>query len=167
MRFFVPATAVGLVLVGASAAHAQSVIAQPLVTVPAATVVSQPAETIQTTETVRTIRPVPRAARRQEVTTRTVTRRITPAPTVVARTVTGVPQPLYDEVSPAPLANPDDSPALYDTALPAAIAPAPAIAAPVAQGAYAEPFVYRYVYEPDRILVIDPNTGVAIQALPR
>jgi hypothetical protein len=26
---------------------------------------------------------------------------------------------------------------------------------------------YRYVYEPDRILVIDPATGIAIQALPR
>jgi hypothetical protein len=26
---------------------------------------------------------------------------------------------------------------------------------------------YRYVYEPNRILVIDPNTGVAVQALPR
>ena len=26
---------------------------------------------------------------------------------------------------------------------------------------------YRYVYEPDRILVIDPTTGIAVQALPR
>jgi hypothetical protein len=26
---------------------------------------------------------------------------------------------------------------------------------------------YRYVYEPDRILVIDPVTGIAVQALPR
>jgi hypothetical protein len=27
--------------------------------------------------------------------------------------------------------------------------------------------VYRYVYEPDRILVIDPATNIAIQAIPR
>jgi hypothetical protein len=26
---------------------------------------------------------------------------------------------------------------------------------------------YRYVYEPDRILVIDPSTGIAVQAIPR
>jgi hypothetical protein len=27
--------------------------------------------------------------------------------------------------------------------------------------------LYRYVYEPDRILVIDPATNIAIQAIPR
>ena len=27
--------------------------------------------------------------------------------------------------------------------------------------------IYRYVYEPDRILVIDPATNVAIQSIPR
>ena len=27
--------------------------------------------------------------------------------------------------------------------------------------------LYRYVYEPDRILVIDPVTNIAIQAIPR
>jgi hypothetical protein len=26
---------------------------------------------------------------------------------------------------------------------------------------------YRYVYEPDRILVVDPSTNVAVQAIPR
>jgi hypothetical protein len=26
---------------------------------------------------------------------------------------------------------------------------------------------YRYVYQPDRILVIEPATGIAVQALPR
>ena len=30
-----------------------------------------------------------------------------------------------------------------------------------------EPYIYRYVYEPDRILVIDPSTGVAVQSIPR
>jgi hypothetical protein len=27
--------------------------------------------------------------------------------------------------------------------------------------------VYRYVYEPDRILVVDPVTNIAIQSIPR
>jgi hypothetical protein len=164
MRLAIPTTAFGLALVaGAPLAHAQTVITQqPLVTVPAATVVSQPVETVQTTETVRTIRPAPsRAARRQEVTTRTITRQIVPTPRVIARTVPATPQPLYDEVAPAPLANPDNSPVLYDEAVPAAIA------TPVAQDSYSQPFSYRYVYEPDRILVVDPNTGIAVQALPR
>jgi len=164
MKFHIPTTAFGLALVaGAPVAHAQTVITQqPLVTVPAATVASQPVETLQTTETVRTIRPASsRTARRQEVTTRTITRQIVPTPSVIARTVPVAPQPLYDEVAPAPLANPDNSPVLYDEAV-----PAPAMATPAAQG-YTEPFVYRYVYQSDRILVVDPNTGVAVQALPR
>jgi len=29
------------------------------------------------------------------------------------------------------------------------------------------PVIYRYVYEPDRILVIDPTTNIAVQAIPR
>ena len=115
MRVFIPATAIGLALAASAAtvAQAQTVITQgPLVTVPAATVVAQPMETVQTTETVRTIQPV-RGARRQIVTTRTITRRIAPAPTVVARTVPATPQPLYDEVVTAPIA---DSPQpLYDS----------------------------------------------------
>jgi hypothetical protein len=169
MKFAITSTALGLVLAaGAPLAHAQTILGQgPMVTVPAATVMSQPMETVQTTETVRTLRPAPApTARRQIVTTRTITRQIVPAPTVVARTMPAVPQPLYDEVTSAPLANPDDSPALYDTAVPIG-APGPAVATPLVQGAYTQPFVYRYVYEPDRILVIDPTTGVAIQAIPR
>jgi hypothetical protein len=97
------------------------------------------------------------------VTTRIITRQVVPTTTVFARTVPATPQPLYDEVTSPPLANPDDTPALYDTAMPVA----PAAAAPFAQGSYSEPFIYRYVYEPDRILVIDPNTGIAVQAIPR
>jgi hypothetical protein len=30
-----------------------------------------------------------------------------------------------------------------------------------------QPVIYRYVYEWDRILVIDPATGIAVQAIPR
>jgi hypothetical protein len=45
-----------------------------------------------------------------------------------------------------------------DVATPAAVAPA-AVGGPVA--------TYRYVYQPDRILVIDPYTNIAVQAIPR
>ncbi len=136
MKFLLTSTAIGLALAaGATVAQAQTILSpQPMVTVPAATVMSQPLETVQTTETVRTIRPAPaRTARRQILTTRTVTRQIVPTTTVVARTVPTAPQPLYDEVT-TPLSNPDDTPALYDTAVP--VAAAPTVAAPFAAGAY-------------------------------
>ncbi len=179
MRFPLRSTALGLALAaGASAANAQTVITReviepPLVTVPATTL--QPAQTIQTIETTRTVRPASRAARRQIVTTRTVTRqRVVPAPTVVARTVTAAPRPLYDlydTVTPPRVVTTSDddyAPRLYDevTAAPA-VAPAPVVTTPVVQTQYSTPYFYRYVYEPDRILVIDPNTGVAVQAIPR
>ena len=51
---------------------------------------------------------------------------------------------------------------VYDVA-PAAVAPEQFVAAPVAT----QPVIYRYVYEPDRILVIDPVTNIAVQAIPR
>ncbi len=175
MRIPLRSTALGLALAaGASAANAQTVITRsvidpPLVTVPATAV--QPMQTIQTTDTTRTIRPAPRIAWHQIVTTRTVTRqRVVPAPTVVARTVTPAPRRLYDEVVPAPVVTTSDDDyaprPLYDEVTTApAVAPAPVVAAPVVQDT--TPYFYRYVYEPDRILVIDPNTGVAVQSIPR
>jgi hypothetical protein len=36
-----------------------------------------------------------------------------------------------------------------------------AVAAPMAMPAY------RYIYQPDRILVVDPYTNIAVQAIPR
>jgi hypothetical protein len=164
LPYALPYAAVGLALaLGAPAAHAQTVIttqpapaviAQPrMVTVPAAPIV-QPVETIQTIQTVRTVRAalLP-PMRRQIVTTRTITRRVMPAvPAVVAETVATAPQPLYD-AAPAAVAAP-----VADM-----VAPAPVVAAPIAT----QPIVYRYVYEPDRILVIDPATNIAVQAIPR
>jgi len=161
--------AAGLALIAGAPAHAQ--------TVPAGTVIQpmqivQPVQMVQTTETIRTIRLAPHAARRQVVTTRTITRRIVPAPTVVARTITAAPQPLYDVAAPVPVITSSDddysSPPLYDVAAPGPVpAPAATVAIPPAEGGFTEPFIYRYVYEPSRILVIDPNTGVAVQAIPR
>jgi hypothetical protein len=40
----------------------------------------------------------------------------------------------------------------------------PVVSAPVVA---TQPVIYRYVYEPDRILVIDPITNIAVQAIPR
>lgn len=193
MRFQLSCAALGLALVaGAPAANAQTVITreivdqpvetvitqqptatvvaqQPLVTMPAAAVV-QP-ETVQTTETIRSV-PL-RTAHRRVVTTRTITRRVIPARTVIARTVPATPQPLYDEVAPTPIAATPQP--LYDEVA------APAVAAVAAPGAVVantpvvengavvatQPYIYRYVYQPDRILVIDPTTGIAVQSIPR
>ena len=163
MRSLVSFSVLGLALVaGVSGAQAQTyttVVAQPpLVTVPT--------ETVQTTETVRTVRRVPIAHHREIVTTRTVTSRMVPAPAMIATTMPAAQRPLYDVAAPAPLANPDDtyvSGPLYDVAAPAS---GPMIA-PAATMMGTAPIIYRYVYEPDRILVIDPNTGVAVQAIPR
>ena len=154
MRLPISSAALGLALIaGAPVAHAQTMITSgPMVTYPAATVV-------QTTETVRTVRPGTRFSHRQVVTTRTITRQFVPARTVMARTFATTPQPLYDEVTPAPYAAGPRP--LYDE-----VVSAPDATAPVAP-AYNETYTYRYVYQPDRILVIDPNTGIAIQAIPR
>lgn len=149
MRIHIPCTTFGLLLaVAAPAAHAQTLytrepdgtlIAQPAITAPAPTVVTQPAQTVRTVTTVRTERPV---ARHRVVVTRQTTVRdsiVPPAQTVVAPAAATVTAgPLYDVVAPS---------------------------APVTAGT-AIPF-YRYVYEPDRILVIDPSTGIAVQAIPR
>jgi hypothetical protein len=75
--------------------------------------------------------------------------------------------PVYDELK--------RGPRLYDVATPAAVAPAvqPAVpAAPVlgaataVRGPVAMP-TYRYVYHPDRILVIDPYSNITVQTIPR
>jgi ribonuclease E len=189
MRFHLPCGVLALVI-GASAAQAQTVITGPVVgqpvgpvvAAPAATVV-QPAETIQTIQTVRTVRAAPLPpVRRQVVTTRTITRRVIPAaPAVVAGTV--APAPLYDAAVPAAVPAPagiygapaydyadypDYGAPLYDVAPAATVAPAPVVAAPVVAAPVATaPMIYRYVYEPDRILVIDPTTNIAVQAIPR
>jgi hypothetical protein len=148
-------TALGLaVAAGPTVANAQTVISdQPVETV----ITQQPVQTVQTTETVRTVRSDARPTVRKRVVT--TTRR-----TVVSqRTV--VPQPLYDVAPPAPMVARTYPPPLYDT-----VAPAPTVdetfvnAVPPAGAAIP---IYRYVYEPDRILVIDPATNIAIQSIPR
>jgi hypothetical protein len=176
MRLHLPCGVLALVI-GASTAQAQTVITgpvgQPVGTVVTAPAVVQPAETIQTIQTIRTVRVAPLPpVRRQVVTTRTITRRVIPAaPAVVAGTVAAAPAPFYDTAVPAAVPPPaydyadtaDHGAPLYDVAPTATVAPAPVVAAPVATA----PVIYRYVYEPDRILVIDPITNIAVQAIPR
>ena len=157
-------TALGLaVAAGPTAANAQTVISdQPVDTV----ITQQPVQTVQTTtETVRTTRPGARPIVRRRVVTTT-------RQTVVSQRAVA-PQPLYDVVQPAPVVprnytlnyTPTYAPPLYDTAAPAQTVDDTYVnAVPPAGGAYP---IYRYVYEPDRILVIDPATNIAIQAIPR
>jgi hypothetical protein len=149
------------------------VIAQGPVVVQPPVVVSEPApivETVpvQTTQMVRTVRstthPVRRIARRHTFaprraateTTTTVTESIGPAP--ISPVVAAINQPTYTEVIRPQAAYPAP---LYDV-VPAAAPPPPA-------AVLAQPPIpaYRYVYQPDRILVIDANTGLAVQAIPR
>ena len=157
-------TALGLtVAVGPTVANAQTVISdQPVETI----ITQQPVQTIQTTETTRTVRPGARPVVRKRVVTTT-------RQTVISQRAVA-PQPLYDVVPPAPLATRTYAPPLYDTVAPPlydTVAPVPTVddtyinnAVPAAGAAYP---IYRYVYEPDRILVIDPATNITIQAIPR
>jgi hypothetical protein len=163
MKIQLASTALGLVLAaGTTAANAQTVITRQISNQPVETVITQqPVQTVRTVETTRTVRPA-RSARRQVVTTRrVVTERVVP-------TVAGIgAQPLYDVASPP----------LYDAVVPVPPPPVAGVtpveddatlAGPVYTAPVANPIpTYRYVYEPDRILVIDPATNIAIQALPR
>src|SRR5580704_13072245 len=158
-------TALGVaVAVGPTAANAQTVISdQPVETV----ITQQPVQqTVQTTETVRTVRPGARPVVRKRVVTTT-------RQTVVSQRALA-PQPLYDvvPVAPAPVVTRTYAPPLYDTVAPPlydTAAPAPTVDDTYVNAlpASAAIPVYRYVYEPDRILVIDPTTNIAIQAIPR
>ncbi len=124
----------------------------------------EPMRTIQTIETVRTIRPVARSTvRRQIVTTRTTIR------TFAANTYS---RPLYDYAGTAPVVSAPAyrSAGYYDYGTSYARPLYNTVATPVTQ-TIAAPLItapaYRYVYQWDRILVIDPTTNIAVQAIPR
>ncbi len=155
-------------------------IAQEPMAVPA------PGVPVQTVETVRTVQSTTTRRRRVSgrplrtvTTTRTTVReRVVPALTVTAApntpAVRAIAQPGYTEVVAAPGAASTYPAPLYDVVTGAAAAP---LASPVPTGVFAQPTVggavvtplpaYHYVYEPDRILVIDANSGIAVQAIPR
>jgi hypothetical protein len=164
MRHHISYLALGVALAaGTSMAQAQTVIAQQ----PGATVITQQpvaAEPIETVETVRTVEsttmPRQRVARstgNRVTTTRTTVReRVVP----VAPPVAAITAPTYTEVVQAPPVVVPAYPRLYDVATPAPVAASPDIGTAVMPA-------YRYVYEADRILVIDPYTNIAVQAIPR
>jgi hypothetical protein len=161
---FTALSALGLALAAAtSAAQAQTVISRDISGQPVETVITQqPVRTVTTTETVRIVRPNGRTTERRVVTTRrTVVNQdvvpgqplydvVTPpsAPVVAAGTYE---RPLYDSVV-APVPTVDET--VVDAAV-APLAPAPAVPA------------YRYIYQPDRILVMDPVANVVVQVIPR
>jgi len=155
---------------------------EPVVTVPGA-VATAPVETVETVRTVRSTTISPRhrivsrhvirsrAANRVTTTRTTVTERVVPAPAMVAPpAVEAVAPPTYTAVVQGPPVAP--APAyperLYDVVTPAPVVLPPAAAVGGAMfGAGTAVPTYRYVYEPDRILVIDPYTNIAVQAIPR
>jgi hypothetical protein len=171
MRIHIPGTALGLAVAAfAPAAHAETIVTRQIV--------NQPVETVRTVTTTRTIRPAPRhrvvETRRTTVTDRAAL--VAPAGAAARAQIPAAagPVPVYDVAPPAP--------PVYDVA-----APAPVVAAPVDDDdtvVGAPPLVdqalvpppppvgavvpaYQYVYQWDRILVIDPATGIAVQSIPR
>ena len=144
---------------GAAGSSSSGVLLPPT---PTAVAVTAPVQTVETVRTVQTTEPhvVRRTARPRVVDRVTTTTRTTLRQGVVAAA------PTYEELR--------RGRRLYDVA-----APAPAVAAPLAAStapvvttttAVAAPVAmptYRYVYEPDRILVIDPYNNIAVQAIPR
>jgi hypothetical protein len=190
MRNCIHCTALGIALVaGTSLAQAQTVLTDQAIVAPPAPVIvppqplampapalvvtdaAPPAATAptQTVETVRTVRsaPIQRTVTRRVVrsrsgdrvtitTTRTVVRERMAAAPAVTPAVQAIAEPTSEEVV-SPYTN------LYNVAMPAAAA-----APPIGDMPPGPPvFAFRYVYEPDRILVIDVNTGIAVQAIPR
>jgi hypothetical protein len=177
----------GAVLTGSSVASAQTVetivtpapgpavIAQaPVAVPPSGVLLAEPeplitAAPVQTVETVKTVRTTTPVARHHATRTRTTDRVTTVRTTTVQQIAAPPATAAYDELLQGPL--------LYDVVAPASpplVATQPIVpaAAPVVGGT--APIVagtalplYRYVYEPDRILVIDPTTNIAIQAIPR
>jgi hypothetical protein len=85
----------------------------------------------------------PRRIHRRAVHPRTVDRVTTVTRTTTMRPGVVAAAPAYDELM--------HGPRLYDVVTPA----------PMAMPAY------RYIYQPDRILVVDPQTNIAVQAIPR
>jgi hypothetical protein len=189
MRNSISLTTLGVALMaGASVGHAQTVetivtpapgpaiIAQgPVAVPPSGVLLAQPAPVVAaapaaTVETVRTVRTTaPRTVTRHVTRTRTADRVTTTRTTTVRQGFVAEPgvaaTAAYDELV--------QGPQYYDVVTPGVVGAQPFVSAAPIAGATA-PLVagaaiplYRYVYEPDRILVIDPYTNIAVQAIPR
>jgi hypothetical protein len=181
MRIHIPCTALGLAAAAfVPAAHAETIVTRQIV--------DQPVETVRTVTTTRTIRPARHHSvvetRRTTVTDRAALVGARAAVAAAPPPVVPAPAPVYDAAVPVPaVAAPA---AVYDDDDDAVVGPAP-VPAPVVDAADVAPPppvfdqapvppglpvgtvmpAYRYVYQWDRILVIDPVTGIAVQSLPR
>jgi hypothetical protein len=152
-----------------------AVIAQaPLAVPPSGVLVPQPAPVVtaapvQTVETVRTVRTTTPVVRHHSTRTHTADRVTTVRTTTVQQVAVPPAYDAYNELVQGPplydVVAPPAAPLVASQPLVPAAAPVVGPAAPIVTGA-ALP-LYRYVYEPDRILVIDPATNIAIQAIPR
>jgi hypothetical protein len=176
MRIHIPCAALGLAVAAfVPAAHAETIVTRQIV--------DQPVETVRTVTTTRTIRPVRHHSvvetRRTTVTDRAAL--VGPGAAVAAAPppVVPAPAPVYDAAvpvpavaAPAPVYDDDDAVVGPAPVVDAAdVAPPPAVfdQAPIPPGVPVGTVMpaYRYVYQWDRILVIDPVTGIAVQSLPR
>ena len=146
---------------------------EPVIMPPPGVLVTQPVQTVQTVpvqtvETVQTVQPAD--THRQRAVSRHVERtrsgdRITTTRTTVREDMAAAPA-TSTQVVQAPVVMPPYQ-GLYNVA-PAPLPPgATVVTQPMVGTAVIAPPVYRYVYEPDRILVIDANTGIAVQAIAR
>jgi hypothetical protein len=128
-----------------------------------AVAVTAPVQTVETVRTVQTIEPrsVRYVARPRVVNRVTTTTRTTVRQGVVATAPTYAAAPAYDDFR--------RGPRLYDMVTTPAPLPPPAapVMATTTVAAPATMPTYRYVYQPDRILVIDPYSNIAVQAIPR
>jgi hypothetical protein len=190
MRYFLHCSAaIGVALMtGTSLAYAQTteviaepssslVVAQePVIVPPSGVLVAQPAQTIQavpvqTVQTVETVQPA-QPPKQRLVGSRVVRSRsgdrITTTRTTVRESVVAAPA-TSTEVVQVPAVMPPYQ-GLYNVVPPSAAIPAATatvVTQPVLGTAMVAPPAYRYVYQPDRILVIDANTGIAVQAIAR
>ena len=197
MQIHIPCTALGLALAAvAPAAHAETIVTRQIVSQPVETVRTvtvtrtvrpvihrRVVVTRRTTVSQHVVPAAPAPAPAVVATRypRPIYDAVAPAPAAppIVTSYPRYPRPVYDVVAPVP-------PAPVVTAYPRpvydAVAPAlaPAVAEPVADetviapGAPVPPDAagppmptYHYVYQWDRILVIDDATGIAVQALPR
>jgi len=124
----------------------------------------EPMQTVQTIETVRTIHPAARStAHREIVTTQTTVR------SFAANTYS---QPLYNYAGSAAVVSAPayNNTAYHDYGTRYARPLYDTVATPAVQTIAAPTFTapaYRYVYQWDRILVVDPTTNLIVQTLPR
>ena len=157
-----PAVGPAVVVQGPVAVPPSGVLLPPA----SAVAVAAPVETVETVRTVTTTEP--RRVRHRAVRPRTVDRVTTITRTTTVRRA-GMVAPgvvaaasVYEE--------PMRGPRLYDMVTSApGVAPAgaPVVGTTTAVAAPAAMPVYRYVYQPDRILVVDPYTGIPVQVIPR